>query len=150
MSPNRSILDEDGDEDGDDDSSASSNKEEFLETESGTDISFLDISDAKDISVSRDLSTSQALSSVVESKREIVLMKAELAQANKKIKSMEDDMEKLQRQHLSGENTSSIEQVEVVAETRGLFLVCSQSLLLSWPSSPLVLTPWYTLHTFIL
>lgn len=111
VSPNRSILDEDGD----DDSSASSNKEEFLET-SGTDISFLECSDAKDISVSRDLSTSQALSSIVESKRELLLMKAELAQANKKVKSMEDDMEKLQQQQLSGQNTSSVERAEVVAE----------------------------------
>ena len=63
--------------------------------------------------VSQDLSVSQTLLSTIESKREVLLLKAELAMANKKIISMGDEMDKLRQKHSLVENPISIDTISI-------------------------------------
>ena len=80
ISQNKSILDEDGN-----DESSVSIKEECLQPEIEAEISFLDISDVKDINLSQEHSVSQLPSSTAESEREVMSLKAELSRAKGKI-----------------------------------------------------------------
>ena len=68
--------------------------------------------------VSQDLSVSQTLLSTIESKREVLLLKAELAMGNKKIISMVNEMDKLRQKHSLVEYPIAIDTTEIVTDSQ--------------------------------